>query len=138
MKCSVAWSSLYVQANGKVTPCCGDLPFGNTTQSLADIFTGPQANALRTQMLENSDKLPDICTNCSLLQRLGADDFPRGYAGAQSYAALTSAYGKSELSPPDSKSASVMVQFGELCNIQCIMCPRITSAVAIRRQSFNG
>lgn len=85
MRCSVAWSSLYVQANGKVTPCCGDLRFGDTKEKLADIFNGDAANKLRQQMLESSAALPDICTNCNLLQRLGQDDFRAAYRNGTSY-----------------------------------------------------
>ncbi|MBC9879304.1 radical SAM protein [Bradyrhizobium sp. INPA01-394B] len=138
MKCSIAWSSLYIQANGKVTPCCGDLKFGDTKEKLADIFNGPAANKLRQQMLENSAALPDICTNCNLLQRLGNDDFPASYRTGTSYEPLSGAYVANELPPQGSKPLSLMVQFGELCNIQCIMCPQDhTSKIGITPEAVE-
>lgn len=137
MKCAIAWSSLYIQADGKVTPCCGDLRFGDVKEGLVAVFNGAEATKLRNQMLSNSIELPGVCSNCSLLSRMGSSNtfqemFPWIYdSGTQvsphllsSYLSLSNSYDKDSLPPADSKPLSLMVQFGELCNIQCIMCPQ--------------
>lgn len=137
MKCVTAWSSLYVQANGKVTPCCGDLYFGDASEGLDSVFNGGKATKLRQQMLSDSSELPSICTNCSLLARMGSDNaFPEMFPWVSraeevvdpvlmhSYKTLSESYDSGVLPPKGSKPLALMVQFGELCNIRCIMCPQ--------------
>ena len=64
--CFRVWSGVVIAANGDVLPCCYDKDhahaYGNIrTASLRELFSGPKAQAFRTQaMLQN----PKICQEC--------------------------------------------------------------------------
>lgn len=65
--CKTLWRNLVVAWDGEVVPCCVDmhntLVMGNARQqSLAAIFNGRQAQAIRRQHL--SKAFPDICKYC--------------------------------------------------------------------------
>ena len=64
--CFRVWSGVVIAANGDVLPCCYDKDhahaYGNINDaSLRELFSGPKAQAFRTQALLQT---PEICKEC--------------------------------------------------------------------------
>ena len=62
--CRKPWSSVYIEPDGEVRPCCYQSPiYGNTyEQSFDEIWNGENAQSLRRSMAEGQP--PSACKNC--------------------------------------------------------------------------
>ena len=68
--CRAPWRSVVVLFDGSVVPCCHDengrVVLGNlSSQSLAEIWSGPEVAALRERLLTNSLMADEPCATCA-------------------------------------------------------------------------
>ncbi len=62
--CMKPWTSLYVEPDGEVRPCCYQSPvLGNLYErGFEEIWNGPEAKGLRQAMIERNP--PELCVDC--------------------------------------------------------------------------
>jgi radical SAM protein with 4Fe4S-binding SPASM domain len=62
--CRKPWSSIYIEPDGEVRPCCYQSPvYGNIyKQSLSELLNGENAQSLRRSMAQGNP--PNACKNC--------------------------------------------------------------------------
>lgn len=103
-RCSWVHDTLCIDPRGDVYACCHQRPgiFGNIYRNtLREIFNGEQIKQFRQQEIDG--KLPCL-RHCTLPQKATVSDSVHG--------------------DYDTALRRIQVEFGEKCNIACIMCPQ--------------
>ena len=129
--CMMPWVHMHLWPAGYTYPCCMSdpaLPVGNTqTQSLQEIWNGPEMRQLRLNMLQ--DKPSPECRRCYELEDNGMSTLRTGslenYKHHQSKVEETSDDG----SAGEVNMAYLDIRFSNLCNLKCRSCgPQFSSS----------
>jgi radical SAM protein with 4Fe4S-binding SPASM domain len=117
--CLLPWTTLNVQADGKVFPCCAarnERPVGNARESsLLEIWRSAGLRRLRRDMLEGTP--PPECAGCHEIERAGARSLRReANREWETYANLVA--GDKEADAP----TFLEVECSNICNFQCRYC----------------
>lgn len=129
--CMMPWVHMHLWPAGYTYPCCMSdpaLPVGNTqTQSLQEIWNGPEMRQLRLNMLQ--DKPSPECRRCYELEDNGMSTLRTGslenYKHHQSKVKETSDDG----SAGEVNMAYLDIRFSNLCNLKCRSCgPQFSSS----------
>jgi len=129
--CMMPWVHMHLWPAGYTYPCCmadPDLPVGNTqTQSLQDIWNGPEMRKLRLNMLQ--DKQSPECRRCYELEENGMWTLRKSsnenFKHHKNKVEQTSDDG----SAGDVNMAYMDIRFSNLCNLKCRSCgPQFSSS----------
>ena len=129
--CMMPWVHMHLWPAGYTYPCCmsdPDLPIGNTkTQSLQEIWNGPELRKIRTNMLQ--DQPSPECRRCYELEQNGMSTLRTG--SIQNYAHHWSRIESTDDdgAAGDVNMAYMDIRFNNLCNLKCRSCgPQFSSS----------
>ena len=123
--CMMPWIHLHMWPAGTTYPCCmsdPEFPVGDTqTQSLQEIWNGPEMRELRMNMLQ--DKPSKECRRCYELEENGMGTLRQGSIrnhGVNHWGKVNET--ADDGSAGDVNMAYLDIRFSNLCNLKCRSC----------------
>jgi len=129
--CMMPWVHMHLWPAGYTYPCCmadPDLPIGNTqTQSLQDIWNGPEMRQIRMNMLQ--DKKSPECRRCYELEENGMWTLRKSSNENFKHHRERVYETSDDGSAGDVNMAYMDIRFSNLCNLKCRSCgPQFSSS----------
>ncbi|MEQ8320924.1 MAG: radical SAM protein [Rhodospirillales bacterium] len=142
MKCFSAWTHVFANSDNTIGPCCSPIDIsGDKNAAPFDPFQSDVAKRLRESLISgDKSRMNSNCVSCPHLLKYDQhsnifdSSFPLSNPSARSLAGLDAFYANffllrdcyeaGQVPPASAKPICANVQLGELCNLQCIMCPQ--------------
>lgn len=127
--CPYPWTSLYLQYDGEIAPCCFHYPFANIRdgESLQEVWNGKDIMNLRRRWV-TGDLKGTHCENCPGMAMFKGYDYPIRHIGElpigrySENALINLEEYKDRAILLQSKPVEVLYVPSTLCNIDCIHC----------------
>ncbi len=120
--CSAPWTSLFIDTNGEVKPCCASRePFGNIkNNTVAEIINGPKHLSVKQALLDGIKT--KHCSYCYESEALSGDS-------TRSWFNNTTPVDNPQLK--DYKLQMIDIRWSNFCNLRCLYCnPNSSSSIA--------